>query len=540
MIVIAIISILTVVLYPPTSAYLARGRDSTRVTDIAQISKSLNTYATEHGGVYPPHESGCVPTTWLVPAYIARVPTSPSGSSYDEWCGSNGRYGYAQSGMRYMLIANMESPSGGNYSGSTTWFTGTLTQQAVDNSSTLTKGLWARYVASGWGSTTILANIPPPPPPPPPPPGTLVDGVCDNSTQFACTAGTAGATVPGAYGGSSTWTCFGANGGLSPTDCTHPNPYLVTWDHNYTWAPLASSSTVSQNTPIWSDYPVDPIRTTYTFNGWYDTAATTGTAITPTTVVNANITYYARWISSNPYAVCTSAWQTATASSTYPGCSQADKIICTGSATGYTWAMCNVGSTTAGTWPASYGSLFQWWRNHPFPSTGTVPTLAWPIALTWLAAADSADQFITNWSLSPNDWLNTQDDNRWGWEATATMGTYQTVSPANQALMQWPCSPGYHVPTYQEADDTIRVGLSNSIGQSNTALMPPFAGYRSVADGTYGGYLYSQSISGFWWLSSSSPPGFSPSRGVYWDSSDVFSNYDDIRAYGFSVRCLRN
>ncbi|MDD2537697.1 MAG: InlB B-repeat-containing protein [Candidatus Absconditabacteria bacterium] len=41
--------------------------------------------------------------------------------------------------------------------------------------------------------------------------------------------------------------------------------------------------------------PTSPTRAGYTFNGWY-TAASGGTQITTSTVVNANVTYYAQWI----------------------------------------------------------------------------------------------------------------------------------------------------------------------------------------------------------------------------------------------------
>ena len=51
---------------------------------------------------------------------------SPSGSKWDEGCGKNGLYGYGSSTFLMLLMANMENQNGGNYSGSTIGFTGSL------------------------------------------------------------------------------------------------------------------------------------------------------------------------------------------------------------------------------------------------------------------------------------------------------------------------------------------------------------------------------------------------------------------------------
>ncbi len=52
----------------------------------------------------------------------------------------------------------------------------------------------------------------------------------------------------------------------------------------------------------------------------------------------------------------------------YPGC-DTDDIVLTN---GQIWSACNVGANKAGTGAESYGSFFQWGRNVPFASTGTV------------------------------------------------------------------------------------------------------------------------------------------------------------------------
>ena len=49
-----------------------------------------------------------------------------------------------------------------------------------------------------------------------------VNGVCNNATQFSCSAGSSTANVAGSCGGNSTWTCSGSGGGTS-ANCSKAN-----------------------------------------------------------------------------------------------------------------------------------------------------------------------------------------------------------------------------------------------------------------------------------------------------------------------------
>jgi hypothetical protein len=206
--------------------------------------------------------------------------------------------------------------------------------------------------------------------------------------------------------------------------------------------------------------------------------------------------------------VCTAAWQTYTATTTYPGCNEADKIVCTWTSVWYTWAMCNVGSTTAGTTSASYGSYFQWWRNVPFPTSGSVTTVAWPLTAS---AASATTDFIINWSTAPYDWLIPQDGNLW-WDTTNT-----------SLARKWPCQDGYHVPSYAEMTD-MKNALPWWVWM--TTLKAPIAWYRHYADWSLGGAHW------FWWTTL-------PGQYLYWDSTYTYLWWNS-RALWFSVRCIGN
>lgn len=58
---------------------------------------------------------------------------------------------------------------------------------------------------------------------------------------------------------------------------------------------IYASKTVIQGNSLGDDFPSAPSRSTYTFAGWYADASGSGTQFTSGTLVNANITLYAKW-----------------------------------------------------------------------------------------------------------------------------------------------------------------------------------------------------------------------------------------------------
>src|SRR5574344_1825530 len=183
--------------------------------------------------------------------------------------------------------------------------------------------------------------------------------------------------------------------------------------------------------------------------------------------------------------------------------------------TGEIWMDRNLGASqvaTSSTDAAAYGDLYQWGRaadGHESPTSGTTSTLA-------TSDTPGHGNFITNGS-SPYDWRNPQNDNLW-----------QGVSGTNN-----PCPSGYRLPTEAEWE-TERTSWSsnNAAGAFTSPLKLPVAGYRSKSNGT----LLDVGSSGNYW--SSSVDG-TYARNLYFYSSYALM-YSYYRAYGFSVRCLKD
>ncbi|MEF2176105.1 MAG: InlB B-repeat-containing protein [Candidatus Absconditabacteria bacterium] len=126
----------------------------------------------------------------------------------------------------------------------------------------------------------------------------VVNGICGSADGVAivnapssnlCSVGNASSinTTIGNF----TWNCNGSGGGTNAS-CSAPRQYTVTFNENGGLTPSPTSKTVIYNTAIGTLSTVT--RSGYTFNGWY-TQATAGTQISTSTVINANVTYYAQW-----------------------------------------------------------------------------------------------------------------------------------------------------------------------------------------------------------------------------------------------------
>jgi len=196
------------------------------------------------------------------------------------------------------------------------------------------------------------------------------------------------------------------------------------------------------------------------------------------------------------------------------------------STTGKTWMDRNLGATqvaTSSTDADSYGDLYQWGRNTDGHEKRNSAVVAGPVA-----SGNEGSNFIT----SGGDWLSTQDDTRWnsGTEAAPVKVT------AND-----PCPTGFRVPTETELEAERNNGgtgfwgtgslQNNALGAFNSALKLPVAGYRIYSTGALanvgsGGYYWSSTVSGTY------------ARLLYFTSSNA-SMFSDARAYGFSVRCIK-
>lgn len=541
MIVITIIWILATALTPYARVYISRSNDTARITDHETIVMGLSAYYNDKEQ-YPLADNGCMTPNVLIGNYIAHLPKSPSWVTADEWCGANGWYGYGSYFLHYLLMANMEGQYTWNYTGSTEGFTGILSDHAIARvSSWIIK--WAGDIQVSYNTAWVDASwslIPPV--------WTgweyAVNGMCSISPGVCVLGDPALDNGQTACGTTRTWDCVGRYGG-SVTPCAHANAACPTYTASWTFGAQWVGATVRVcGVDVTADASGNFSRSWIPSWTACNDIAATRSGYTCTTTANgpASISTNLTWLGGSCvgiFASCTAAWQTYTATTTYPGCDTSDKIICTGNNAGYIWPMCNVGSTVAGTGTSSYGSFFQWGRNVAFPSSGNVTTSGWPLTL---AAANATTNFITVPMVAPRNWLNILDDNLWWWSGTTeTMGTYQSVSLANQSLMQWPCATGYHVPTMKEWCDTaiaINPGITCTATNQNDTLLAnvlktPFAGTRVDLWGAINwAWMYAE----LW----SSTPYSTNWRYFFINSTLVMPLSWFTRASAYSLRCMRN
>ena len=161
---------------------------------------------------------------------------------------------------------------------------------------------------------------------------------------------------------------------------------------------------------------------------------------------------------------------------------------------------------------ASYGDLFQWGRaadGHQIRTSPLSSTLA-------TSATNPGSSYIYNAS-SPYDWLAVQRTDLW-----------QGVSGINN-----PCPAGFRLPTNTEWQDEITAGgwTTNASAYASTLKLPS-AGYRNYSSGSLNGV----GSNGYYWAYSVTG---SNSYYLYFTSSSA-TMYGNTRAYGFSVRCLKD
>jgi uncharacterized protein (TIGR02145 family) len=191
--------------------------------------------------------------------------------------------------------------------------------------------------------------------------------------------------------------------------------------------------------------------------------------------------------------------------------------------TGKIWMDRNLGASqvaASSTDTLSYGSLYQWGRSsdgHQCRYSSTTATLS------------SVDQPAHgNFILAPNtpfDWRSPQNDNLW-----------QGVNGDNN-----PCPSGYRIPTGAELNaERASWSSQNNLGALASPLKLPMPGARYNSNGTFadvgtGGYYWASTVNtAFGWDGS-----YKNSSYLYFSSSSA-SIYNFDRAYGISVRCIKN
>jgi uncharacterized protein (TIGR02145 family) len=182
---------------------------------------------------------------------------------------------------------------------------------------------------------------------------------------------------------------------------------------------------------------------------------------------------------------------------------------------GNEWMDRNLGASRVATSEAdtaAYGDLYQWGRfrdgHEKRDSDTTVVT----------STTDNPDHanFILV-SSYPDDWRNPQNNSLW-----------QGVTGINN-----PCPSGFRLPTATEWEAERDSWVSStSAGAYGSPLKLVPAGYRSHGSGTISG----AGNHGRYW---SGTIGDSNSRYLYFSISNA-AMYNNLRAYGHSVRCLKD
>ena len=195
---------------------------------------------------------------------------------------------------------------------------------------------------------------------------------------------------------------------------------------------------------------------------------------------------------------------------------------------GQTWMDRNLGArrvATAINDVLSYGNHYQWGRpadgheisvwNGATPTSGRGFYDATALEALSATTTPGHPNFILT-DAGTYDWLATQaDPDRW---ATANQG---------------PCPAGYHVPTNTEWNTADSFGAwNNNTDTYNSALKLPSAGYRDLINGL----LSYQGTYGHYWSSTVSG---ADARMLAFLSPAASTSIRN-RAYGFTVRCLKN
>ena len=191
--------------------------------------------------------------------------------------------------------------------------------------------------------------------------------------------------------------------------------------------------------------------------------------------------------------------------------------------TGKIWMDRNLGATqvaTSSTDANSYGDLYQWGRlsdGHQCRNSGTTSTLS---------SSDVPENanFIFAPNNSPYDWRSPQNTNLW-----------QGENGVNN-----PCPTGYRIPTETEwIAERASWSTQNAVGAFASPLKLPLAGYRSPLGTNTSGLLLGGGSYGEYWSSTQYLGIGYNSRELIFDSSTAYIS-DNRRAYGFSVRCIKN
>ena len=168
----------------------------------------------------------------------------------------------------------------------------------------------------------------------------------------------------------------------------------------------------------------------------------------------------------------------------------------------------------------AYGSLFQWGRKADGHELITYTNGTTGTAVNGTTTTKNNDPSNALFIVEPNspyDWRSSQSDTLWATEASANN----------------PCPVGFRVPTVTEQNTLVSAAsITNSLTAASSTLKFTVPGFRNASDGT----LYNVGSYGYYW--SSTVSGTTASYRYFY--SDDSSTLNSNRAYGFTVRCLKD
>lgn len=209
----------------------------------------------------------------------------------------------------------------------------------------------------------------------------------------------------------------------------------------------------------------------------------------------------------------------------------------------------NLGATSAT--PGDVGALgllYQWGRKDPFLGSSSIggstlakSTITWPSAVS----SDSSNGTIDYATANPTTFITYNNKNN-DWYYTgdySTDNTRWTTSSSDKSICD-PCPAGWRVTDDRDdgiwsnagfstpTHDWTNCGMSFSISSPSTTWYPA-SGFRRNSDGGLGAV----GCYGYYW--SASPSGINAYCLYFNIFNNVYPSDRGSRAYGYSVRCLR-
>ena len=201
----------------------------------------------------------------------------------------------------------------------------------------------------------------------------------------------------------------------------------------------------------------------------------------------------------------------------------------------------NLGATSATPGDlGAFGLMYQWGRKDPFMGSCAMSG-------TTLAASTGSWK-----SGSSSDKMDFAEENPMtfatGWKGGSVPDNGWHTSESEKGLHD-PCPVGYRVPDGGEngfwttanvkaIGDSSNCGMYWTLADGETTAWYPAVGYRYYNSGA----LKNVGSSGYYWSASPDPDPSEPGYAclLYFDRySDIFPAYNHNRAYGYSVRCVR-